>query len=131
MSWLSLCCCSGSSLVVAGGLLIAVASLVTEHGLWSTGSVVVAHGLSCSAASGICLDQQLNVSCIGRQILYHGRSPQGLLRTFSFVLPKAPSCRTFCSSVVSEPTIVEFCRRWNCSVSVSSHIVAASLLKSG
>ena len=57
LSWLSLCCCWGSSLVVVGGLLIAVASLVIEHGLWSTGSEVVAHGLSCSAACGICLDQ--------------------------------------------------------------------------
>ena len=66
--------------VVVCGLLIAVASLVVEHRLqvhglqylWhmgsvvvarrlqSTGSVVVAHGLSCSAARGIFLDQGLN-----------------------------------------------------------------------
>ena len=65
---------SGSySLVVVRGLLIAVASLVVEHGpwgtwtsvvwhvgsevmipgLWSTGSIVVAPGLSCSEACGI------------------------------------------------------------------------------
>ena len=31
----------GNSLVVARGLLIAVASLVVGHGLWGTGSVVV------------------------------------------------------------------------------------------
>ena len=62
------------------GLLIVVASLVAEHrlqahrlqqlwhvgsvvvacGLQSTGSVVVAHGLSCSVACGIFLDQGLN-----------------------------------------------------------------------
>ena len=30
------------------------------HGLWSAGSVVVAHGLSCSAACGIFPDQGLN-----------------------------------------------------------------------
>ena len=42
------------------GLLIAVASLVMEHGLWSAGSVVVAHGLSCSAACGILPDQGSN-----------------------------------------------------------------------
>ena len=62
------------------GLLIAVASLVAEHrlqahglqqlwhmgsvvvarGLQSTGSVVVAHQLSCSVACGIFLDQGLN-----------------------------------------------------------------------
>ena len=41
-------------------LLIAVASFVAEHGLWSTGSVVVVHGLSCSLASGIFPDQGLN-----------------------------------------------------------------------
>ena len=34
-------------------LLIAVASLVAEHGLYSAVSVVVAHGLSCTAACGI------------------------------------------------------------------------------
>ena len=52
------------------GLLIAVVSLVVEHwlkgprasgvavhGLWSTGSVVEAHGLSCSEARGSFSDQ--------------------------------------------------------------------------
>ena len=46
---------------VVHGLLIALASLVTEHGLWihrlqqsqHEGSVVVLHGLSCSAACGM------------------------------------------------------------------------------
>ena len=51
------------SLVVVHGLLIVVASLVAEHGLqavwasvvvgaglWSTGLIAVAHGLSCSRA---------------------------------------------------------------------------------
>ena len=33
--------------------LLAVASLVAKHGLWSTGSIVVACGLSCSVACGI------------------------------------------------------------------------------
>ena len=42
---LGLCCRTGFSLVVARGLLIAVASLV-EPGFWSVGaSVVVARGL--------------------------------------------------------------------------------------
>ena len=58
----------------AGRGLIAVTSLVAEHGLqgvqasvaaaprlWSTGSVVVAHGFSCSAAHGVLLDQGLNL----------------------------------------------------------------------
>ena len=39
------------------GLLIAVASLIAEHGLWgSWASVVVAQGLGCSLACGISLD---------------------------------------------------------------------------
>ena len=51
---LGLCCCAGFSLAVARGyslvagheLLIAVASLVGEHGLYGMqASVVVAHGL--------------------------------------------------------------------------------------
>ena len=52
------------------GLLIAVPSLVAEHGLYSPGSVVVAHRLSCSVAFGIFPDQGSNrVPCIGRWIL--------------------------------------------------------------
>ena len=44
---------SGFSPVVASGAyspareLLLTSSLVEEHGLWSTGSVVAAHGLSC------------------------------------------------------------------------------------
>ena len=38
----------GYSLVAIRGLLIAVPSLVEEHGLKSQSSVVVAHGFSCS-----------------------------------------------------------------------------------
>ena len=49
----SKCSERGLLFIVACQLLIAVASLVSEHGLQSTGSVVVAHGLSCSAAFGI------------------------------------------------------------------------------
>ena len=77
---LGLCYCSGFSLVVVSGLLIVVVSLVVEHrlsGKWasvvaacglsscgsqalSTGSIVVVHGLSCSAICGIFPDQGLN-----------------------------------------------------------------------
>ena len=60
----------GCSLVVVHGHLIAVASLVAQHRLWThgfqqlqhAGSVVVAHGLSCSTACGIFLDERLNQS---------------------------------------------------------------------
>ena len=64
----------GYSLDVVHGFLIGEASLVMEHRLWdmqvsvvvtaglkSTGSIPVAHGLSCSLACGIFLDQGLNL----------------------------------------------------------------------
>ena len=74
----------GYSLVAACGLT-AVASLVAEHrlygawasvvvtrGLYSTGSIVMVHGLICFAACGILPDQGSNPCLrIGRQILYH------------------------------------------------------------
>ena len=44
------------SLVVVGGLLIVVASLAWSLG--HTGSVVVAHGLSCPMTCGIFLDSE-------------------------------------------------------------------------
>ena len=59
----------GCSLVAVHRLLVAVACLVAEPGLsvvaapglGSTGSVIVAHGLSCSAARGIFLNQGSNL----------------------------------------------------------------------
>ena len=63
----------GLLFVEVHGLLIAVASpcsgawalgaqasVAVARGLWSAGSVVVEHGLSCSAAHGIFLDQGSN-----------------------------------------------------------------------
>ena len=47
----------GYSLLVVHRHLIAVASLVAAPRLWSTGSVVMARRLSCSAACGIFPDQ--------------------------------------------------------------------------
>ena len=44
----------------AHGLLVAMASLVAEHGLWSSGSVVVTYGPSCFAACGVFPDQGSN-----------------------------------------------------------------------
>ena len=58
------------SLVAVCGLFIVLASLVVEHmqasvgvppGLWSMGSVVVAHRLSCPLVSGIFQDQGSNL----------------------------------------------------------------------
>ena len=75
----------GYSLVKVQGFLTGVASLVLGHGpwglrtaaaaipgLWSTGSVVVEHGLSCSEACGIFPDQGSNPCLLHeRWILYH------------------------------------------------------------
>ena len=86
---LGLRCCSGISLVAVHRFLIAMASLVAQggtghrlcgrrasvivaQGLQSTGSVVVAHGLSGSGAGGIFLDQgSLPCPLLGRWILIH------------------------------------------------------------
>ena len=91
---------AGASLVVECGLLIAVASLVAEHGLCSvqasivlapglqsTGSVVVAHGLSCSLACGIFPNQGLDPCPLYWQTdshpLHHQGSP---ISTFSYLI---------------------------------------------
>ena len=82
----------GYSLDVVHGFLIGEASLVMEHRLWdmqvsvvvtpslkSTGSIAVAHGLSCSLACGIFLDQGLNLCLLHWQVdslpLSHRGSP--------------------------------------------------------
>ena len=69
---LGLNCCTGSSLVVVHGRLIAEASLVAEHRLqcpWA--SVVAAHRLSCPVACGIFLKQGSNACPLHRWILNH------------------------------------------------------------
>ena len=43
----------GLLFIVTQGLLVVVASLVAEHRLYSTGSVVAGHGLSCPETPGI------------------------------------------------------------------------------
>ena len=75
MQAFSSCSKQGPTVVVLHQLLIAGASLVSEHGLynaqasvvvvsrlWNTGSIIVMHGLSCSAAYRIFLDQGSNAS---------------------------------------------------------------------
>ena len=108
----SSCSEQGLLFIVVCGLLIAVASLVAEHGLqvrglqqlwrvgsavaahgpqstWasvvvacrlqSAGSVVVAHGLSCSAALGSSWTRAgTRVPCIGRWILNHCTTREAL-----------------------------------------------------
>ena len=64
---------AGASVAVAHG------SVFVAPGLWSTGSVVVAHGLSCPSACGIFLDQGLNPCLLHLQtdslLLSHRGSP--------------------------------------------------------
>ena len=43
-------------------------SVVAVHSLWSTGSIVVAHGLSCSAACGVLPDQGSIPCPLDRQV---------------------------------------------------------------
>ena len=57
----------GYSPVAVPRLLIMVASLVVECGLWNLGTVVVAHGLRFPMACGI----EPESPYIGRQILSH------------------------------------------------------------
>ena len=93
--WLSLVAVStGCSLAAAHGLLTAVASLVSEHGLQVCGlswahrlqrSVAVAHGISCSKACGIFPDQESNPCILHWQmdslsLSHQGRPLPSLLR---------------------------------------------------
>ena len=54
-------------------------SPAAEHGLWSVGSAVVMHGLSCSTARGIFSTRDgTHVPCIGRWISNHWASREVL-----------------------------------------------------
>ena len=61
------------SLVAVPGLLIAMASLVAELGLWRVqASIAVVRGLSCPGhVESSRTRDGTHVPCIGRQILYH------------------------------------------------------------
>ena len=87
---------SQSYSVTMCGLLIAVTSLVAEHGLQTWTSVlqltgdrgltklVLAHDLSCSFTRGIFLDQGLDICpCIGRWIPKHQTTREVPNRVFS------------------------------------------------
>ena len=67
----------GCSLLAMCRLLIAAASLVAAPRLHSTGSVVVARWISCSAAGGILLDQGSNLCLLHWQVGSLPLSPQG------------------------------------------------------
>jgi len=75
-----------TSLVVEQGVLGTWASVVGAPGLWSTGSIVVAHGLSCSEACGIFLDQE-STPCL----LHWQDSLPGKLREDLCIARRVPS----------------------------------------
>ena len=114
---LGLCCCAGFSLVVMTRgyslvalcrLLIAVACCGAQvlgcsdfsscgSKLQSTASIVVAHGLSCSAARGIFLDQVLNPSHLHWPVNSLPLSHQGNLSHFfsDFYRVRIPKKKSF------------------------------------
>ena len=90
----------GFSLAAALGCLVAVASLVSEHGLWGawasavaalglwiTGSELVGHGLSCSTECGIFPNQRLNPCLLQWQadLLQEGRGTPSRAQNWSLV----------------------------------------------
>ena len=127
MAALGLHCCAqafsncgewGLLFIVVHRLFIAVASLVAEHGLqvcglqqlWYTGSVVVAHGPSCSAPCGIFLDKGSNPCPLHWQVdsypLHHQGSPYSFFQcnckcdcflnlSFSWFIICAQKCNRF------------------------------------
>ena len=96
-------CCTGFSLVAVHKLLTVVASRCNAqtprcaglgsgaHRLWSTGSVVGAHGLSCSVARGsFPVRDRTHVSCTGRQILTHRVTGEAPHSPFRLECPTVP-----------------------------------------
>ena len=80
----------GAALVAVRGLLTAAASLA-QHGLQGTWvSVVSAHGLRCSEASGIFPDQGLNLCLVPWQAesspLSHQGSPAPFISTMETIV---------------------------------------------
>ena len=67
-------------------LLTAVASLVSEHGRWDTGSVVVVDRLSCSTACGVIPDQGSNPCLLRWQADSLPLSPQGSPHSYFFII---------------------------------------------
>ena len=77
LQWFS--CCGAQALGVQ-------ASVVVDPGLWSTGSMAVAHGPSCSKACGIFLDQGSNPWSLPWQMDSLLLSYQGSPATYFFLL---------------------------------------------
>ena len=82
-------CWSGFSLVAVRGLLISVASPVAEHRLQSSGSAVVAYGLSCSVAYGLFQEPGIKLVFPALAGGFFTTEPPGKVK-------EAQSCLTLC-----------------------------------
>ena len=75
----ALSCCRARAPGAGAAVAAAHGSVSAAPGLWSTGSVVGAHGLICSSACGVFLDQGLNSYLLHWQedslLLSHKGSP--------------------------------------------------------
>ena len=95
LQWLLLLHSSGSRCTGFSGCG-ARAPVVVARGLWSAGSVVVGHGLSCSTACGIFPDQESNSCPLHWQAdsypLCHQGSPYFLIKKNFW--PHCAACRT-------------------------------------
>ena len=78
-------------LVTCVQLLIAGATVVAEHRLWSTGSVLTLHGLSCCEARGILPHQGSNPGPVHWQVDYLPLHHQG--GTFNWALCMLIHCQ--------------------------------------
>ena len=80
-TWASRCCgfswCGAWALGVQALMVVACGSVAVACGLWSTGSVVVEHGLCCPAAYGVFPDQGSNLCLLHWQADSFPLSHQG------------------------------------------------------
>ena len=127
------------SLVVGRRLLLVVASLAVAPGLSRAGSVVVAHGLSCSAACGIFLDQGLNPRSPVLAGRFFSTGPPGESSSLSTFLSQWSPLGTFLFTTLEPlwplhlsesqaassqglPTLAPFLLSWAGSVLLTLHI---------
>ena len=82
-------------------------SVIVAPGLWSTGSIVVAHWLSCSTACGIVPDQGSNPCLLHWQVdslpLSHQGSPEIHILT---VLSEKENLKWVLSPIINEPASI-------------------------
>ena len=70
-------CCSAQALALPASVVPLLGSVVAAGRLWSMGLVLVARGLSCSAACGIVSNRGSNPCPLHSQVASHPLYPQG------------------------------------------------------